>query len=61
MSRKVKNKGKVVPVKHHAMKIYSGSGGIAPRILDVGTSRNKIYSGTAAAVFSVQLTVQQKN
>jgi len=30
-----KGKGKVVPViltKHHAMKAYWGSGGIAPRI-----------------------------
>jgi hypothetical protein len=25
-------------MKHHAMKIYRGSGGIAPRILDLGTS-----------------------
>jgi hypothetical protein len=31
-------KGKVVPViKHHAMKAYWGSGGIAPLIIDFGT------------------------
>jgi hypothetical protein len=34
-------KGKVVPVlyltEHHAMKTYWGSGGIASRILDLGT------------------------
>jgi len=34
-------KGKVIPVlcfnKHYAMKSYWGSGGIAPRILDLGT------------------------
>jgi hypothetical protein len=38
---KGKGKGKVVPVlfltEHHAMKTYWGSGGIAPRILDLGT------------------------
>jgi hypothetical protein len=35
----VKVKGKVVSVltEHHAMKAYWGSGGIAPRILDLGT------------------------
>jgi hypothetical protein len=34
-----KGKGKVVPVpsKHHAIKTYWKSGGIAPRILDLGT------------------------
>jgi hypothetical protein len=34
------DKGKVVPVlfnERHAMKAYCGSGGIAPRILDLGT------------------------
>jgi hypothetical protein len=33
-------KGKVIPVlltEHHAMKTYTGSGGMAPRILDLGT------------------------
>jgi hypothetical protein len=34
-------KGKIVPVllltEHHAMKVYWGSGGIVPRILDLGT------------------------
>jgi hypothetical protein len=39
---KGKGKGKVVLVlsfltEHHAMKVYWGSGGIAPRILDLGT------------------------
>jgi hypothetical protein len=38
----IQGKGKVVPTlfiltKHHAMKAYWGSGGIAPRILDLGT------------------------
>jgi hypothetical protein len=39
--RDKKGKGKVVPVlltEHHAMKAYWGSGDIAPRILDLGTS-----------------------
>jgi hypothetical protein len=34
-------KSKVVPVlltEHHAIKVYWGSGGIAPRILDLVTS-----------------------
>jgi hypothetical protein len=34
-----KGESKVVPVlltEHHAMKAYWGSGGIAPRILDLG-------------------------
>jgi hypothetical protein len=38
---KVKVRGKVVPVllltKHHTMKASCGSGGIAPRILELGT------------------------
>jgi len=35
-----KGKGKVVPMlKHRAMKVYSGSGSIAPRILDLDTRR----------------------
>jgi hypothetical protein len=36
---KVKVKGKVslCLTKHHAMKTYWGSGGLAPRILDLGT------------------------
>jgi hypothetical protein len=37
---KGKDKGKIILVlfltQHHAMKAYSGSGGIAPRILDLG-------------------------
>jgi hypothetical protein len=41
--RKCEGKGKVVPVifltEHHAMKAYLGSGGIAPRILDLDTRR----------------------
>jgi hypothetical protein len=32
----IKAKGKVAPA-HHAMKTYWGSGGIAPRIFDLGT------------------------
>jgi hypothetical protein len=37
----MKGKGKVFPVifltKHHVMKVYCGSGGIAPCILGLGT------------------------
>jgi hypothetical protein len=40
-----KCKGKVVLcfflTEHHAMKAYWGSGGIAPRILDLGTDGGK--------------------
>jgi hypothetical protein len=36
ISHLYKYKGKAVPV-HHVMEIYGGSGGIAPRILDLGT------------------------
>jgi hypothetical protein len=36
-----KGKGKIVPVlfltEHHAMQAYWGNGGIAPRILDLGS------------------------
>jgi hypothetical protein len=38
--KEVKVKGKFVPVlltEHHAMKTYWASGGIAPRILELGT------------------------
>jgi hypothetical protein len=34
---KVKVKLSVCLTKHHTMKTYWGSGGIAPRILDLGT------------------------
>jgi hypothetical protein len=34
---KVKVKLFLFLIKHHAMKTYLGSGGIAPRILDLGT------------------------
>jgi hypothetical protein len=34
---KVKVKLSLCLTKHHAMKTYSGSGGIAPRVLDLGT------------------------
>jgi hypothetical protein len=34
---KVKIKLSLYSTKHHAMKTYWGSGGIAPRILDLGT------------------------
>jgi hypothetical protein len=43
MVKDVKVKGKkIFPIllfltEHHAMKAYWGSGGIAPRILDIGT------------------------
>jgi hypothetical protein len=33
----VKVKLSLCPTKHHTMKTYWGSGGIAPRILDLGT------------------------
>jgi hypothetical protein len=34
---KVKGKLSLCLTKHHAMKAFCGSGGIAPRILDLGT------------------------
>jgi hypothetical protein len=34
---KVKVKLSLFLAKHYSMKTYSGSGGIAPRILDLGT------------------------
>jgi hypothetical protein len=43
----VKVKGKVVRAlltKHHAMKAYWGSGGITPRILDLGTRWRRVVS-----------------
>jgi len=46
----VKGKGKVVPVlfltEHHAMKAYWSSGGIALRILDLGTRWGWVVSVT---------------
>jgi hypothetical protein len=35
--KKVKVKLSLRLIKHHAMKTYWGSGGIAPRILDLST------------------------
>jgi len=37
-----KSKGKITPVhstENHTMEVYWGSGGIVPRILDLGTRR----------------------
>jgi hypothetical protein len=39
VSKKVKVKLSLCLTKHHAMKAYWGSGGVAPRILDFGTRR----------------------
>jgi len=33
--------------KHHLMKTYWGSGGIAPRILDLGIRRTRVVSFTS--------------
>jgi hypothetical protein len=51
---KVKEKGKVVPVllaEHHVMKAYCGNGGIAPRILDLGTRWRRVVSFTSRALY----------
>jgi hypothetical protein len=32
--------------KHHAMKTYEGSGGIAPRVLEIGTRLRSVVSFT---------------
>jgi hypothetical protein len=37
--------------KHHAMKAYLWSGGIAPRILDLGTSWSWVVSFTARPIY----------
>jgi hypothetical protein len=51
----VKGKGKVVPglflVEHHAMKTYCGSGGIASRILDLGTRWRCVVSFTTQPLY----------
>jgi hypothetical protein len=36
----------VLLTEHHAMKPYWGSGGIAPRILDLGTRWRRVVSFT---------------
>jgi hypothetical protein len=38
--------------KHHAMKTYCGSGGIAPRILDLGTRWRLVVSFTPLPLFA---------
>jgi hypothetical protein len=49
----VKKKGKLslCLTKHHAMKTYWGSGGIAPLILDLGT---RDYSGNNQKSFGAK-------
>jgi hypothetical protein len=37
--------------KHHAMKTYWGSGGIAPRILDLGTRWRSVISFTPRPLY----------
>jgi hypothetical protein len=44
--RYIKVKLSLCLTKHHAMKSYWGSGGIAPRILDLGTRWRRVVSFT---------------
>jgi hypothetical protein len=46
-------KGKVVLflTEHHAMKVYWGSGGIAPRILDLSTRWRRVISFTPRPLY----------
>jgi hypothetical protein len=46
MSLMVKTKSSLCLTKHHAMKTYWGSGGIAPRIVDFGTRWRWVVSFT---------------
>jgi hypothetical protein len=48
-----KGKGKVALcfTKHHAMKIYWGNGGIAPRIIDLGTRWRWVVSFTPRPLY----------
>jgi len=48
--QKVKVKLSLGLTKHHAMKTYGGSGGIAPRILKVGTRWRRVFSFTALSL-----------
>jgi hypothetical protein len=49
---RIEAKGKVVPVlKYYAMKIYWGSGGIAPRILDLSTRWRCVHLHAPGALF----------
>jgi hypothetical protein len=38
-------------IEHHAMKAYWGSGGIAPRILDLGTRSRWVFSFTPRKLY----------
>jgi hypothetical protein len=49
-----KGEGKVVPVlqtEHHDLKAYWGSGGIDPRILDLGTRRGWVVNFTPLPLY----------
>jgi hypothetical protein len=51
---KSKGKSKVLPVfltKHHAMEAYWGSGGVAPRILDPGTTWRRVATFTQRSLY----------
>jgi hypothetical protein len=49
---KVKVKLSLYLGKHHAMKTYWGSGGIAPRILDLGTRYGGEWSASRTGRFT---------
>jgi hypothetical protein len=42
VTKEIKLKLSLGLTKHHAVKPYSGSGGIAPRILDLGTRWRRV-------------------
>jgi hypothetical protein len=50
--KKVKVKLSLSLTKHHAMKTYWGSGGIAPFILDLGTRWRSVISFTPRPLYS---------
>jgi hypothetical protein len=56
----MKGKSEVVPAifltEHHSMKVYWGSGGIAPRILDLGTKRRWVVSFTPRLLYPRERT-----
>jgi hypothetical protein len=48
---KVKVKFSLCLTKHHAMKLYWGNGGVASRILDLGTRWRQVVSFTSRALY----------
>jgi hypothetical protein len=48
---KVKVKLSLCLTEHHAMKTYGESGGIAPRILDLGTRKRRVVSFTPRPLY----------